>query len=61
MLRNGRAPKSVRNPTLAETFRTLARDLYVIIESLRIAFPDAVYYVADPLHSATPKHLSKPY
>jgi len=36
--------------------------LHVIIESLRLAFADAMYHVADPLHSPTPTHLlSKPY
>ena len=49
-------------PSLSELKHNSPEYLHVIIEALRLAFADAMYYVADPLHSPVPKHLlSKPY
>ena len=49
-------------PRISELKHNSAEYLHVIIESLRLAFADAMYYVADPLHSPAPKYLlSKPY
>ena len=54
--------KSKRIPPISELQHNSTEYLHVIIESLRLAFSDAMYHVADPLHSPPPKHLlSKSY
>ena len=54
--------QSKRIPPISELRHNSPEYLHVIIESLRLAFSDAMYHVADPLHSPPPKHLlSKSY
>jgi gamma-glutamyltranspeptidase / glutathione hydrolase len=51
-----------RIPPVSELKHNSAEYLHVIIEALRLAFADAIYHVADPVHSPTPEHLlSKEY
>jgi len=49
--------KSKKIPPLNELEHNSPEYLHVIIEALRLAFADALYHVADPLHSPPPKHL----
>lgn len=54
--------QSKRIPPINELQHNSAEYLHVIIEALRLAFADAIYHVADPVHSPTPEHLlSKHY
>jgi gamma-glutamyltranspeptidase / glutathione hydrolase len=49
-------------PPLSKLGHNSAEYLHIIIESLRMAFADAVYHVTDPDHYSQPEHLlSKAY
>jgi len=54
--------ESKRIPPIREMKHNSAEYLHILIEALRLAFADAIYHVADPVHSPTPEHLlSKKY
>lgn len=54
--------ESKRIPPISELKHNSTEYLHIVIEALRLAFADAIYHVADPIHSPTPEHLlSKEY